>query len=1303
MVLGVCVKRYAVVILIMLMLILAMLSACDKTEFSDEVVSISVRELSDAYFVGDDIVFENIVFDYTYADGRTGTRSAAEALISGISTASPGEYVAILTFGGKSAEFTYRVGGIVYYTAGEGGYISGRGSQLIAYGGTGTYVEAVAYDGYLFSSWSDGMSLARRREAEVIEWDTFNASFTRIEYVLNFYSEQGNLLATTTLYYGEIFTQLTAPEGWQIEGYYNKATGARLTEYTVQSSMDIEVRYRPLALTVSYDGGAETARVFDYGSPLSFPDAIVPAGKTLLHWEDVDGLVYSVGFVLTNDLELFAVFVEGTHSVTLVSQGQTVSIIDILHGFPLGLIAVTAPTHKEFLRWEDDEGIVYSKDTLIYEDVTLTAIWTDKYYDVVLELGGGEFDYDSYSLLSGAVIMAFLTSPTRFGYTFGGWYADSEYSVEFVFGAPIASDVHIYAYWIPRPVSVKYVYMYGSIEKNEMHRYGESLTLLCLSRPEYDFLGWFTEQTFANRYEDGDAIEVLSLVLYAKWDIKKFNVTIEPLIGGSVVVLSSLPITYGETLRYRVLPAAGHNAVEVRVNNYIAVITQTGAFERSFTNVTSDIVLSAVFERYEISVSVSAGTGGSASPSGVVSVLYGDSLTVYITPDTGFAIGTVKVNQVTRTVTGGTLIIDNITAAATVSVQFIQKYYSVSAILENASSTLGSGTSVTEGSSLNVTVNANDMHMLLYVRYRGLSSGTVHTIAITDPDKKTATIALTDIRENIVIEASARISAGSVNASAETGGTITPSGVTQVAFDEQINFTITPNDGYYVSDVKLNGISQGSVTNYVYVPQSASGDVLIAYFELIPFYIQSSVSGNGFISPSGVSVARYGESPVYTVTAGVNYHIDYLLIDGVHTECSGKSAEYTFENVTAGHTIRAVFAIDTYSVNINLTGSGRVTLGSGAGAINITSSGSVTAEYGTALYLFADIGSYISALSVNGVASDPTLLVGGYIGQIVDNISIDAEFTTKMYTVTQNIVGQGTLTAPATVLHGSAVAVEFAPDTGYRFKKLMVGGSEVAPTGNEYLIANVTGNITVTVYFEIIVLSVTVTASGSGSATSVQSVNYGDEVVITLTAAEHWHIASIDASHGDYSSALGLSEYVITMPALTTDFALHAVFAPDMYQISFDIGAGGGIQLTSGETYRGSFTLQAEHGSTVSYYILADEGKQISTLLRDGESVVVSTLVEFYDIAEPHSVAVTFVSKTYNVSAMVTGGGNGTITLSQTTVTHGGSVTVTLNPASGYKLGALKVNGVTVTVVGNKYVISGITSNTTVNATYVPA
>lgn len=70
------------------------------------------------------------------------------------------------------------------------------------------------------------------------------------------------------------------------------------------------------------------------------------------------------------------------------------------------------------------------------------------------------------------------------------------------------------------------------------------------------------------------------------------------------------------------------------------------------------------------------------------------------------------------------------------------------------------------------------------------------------------------------------------------------------------------------------------------------------------FTISASAGRGGFISPAGMSKLTGGASRTFTVTPQQGYSISAVQVDGVNV---GALSSYTFTNVTAGHTIRALF------------------------------------------------------------------------------------------------------------------------------------------------------------------------------------------------------------------------------------------------------------------------------------------------------------------------------------------------------------------------------------------------------------
>jgi hypothetical protein len=61
-----------------------------------------------------------------------------------------------------------------------------------------------------------------------------------------------------------------------------------------------------------------------------------------------------------------------------------------------------------------------------------------------------------------------------------------------------------------------------------------------------------------------------------------------------------------------------------------------------------------------------------------------------------------------------------------------------------------------------------------------------------------------------------------ITASAGTGGSITPSGSVTVNYGANQTFTITPNTGYHIKDVKVDGTSVGAVSSYIFTNITAN-------------------------------------------------------------------------------------------------------------------------------------------------------------------------------------------------------------------------------------------------------------------------------------------------------------------------------------------------------------------------------------------------------------------------------------------------------------------------------------------------
>ena len=153
-----------------------------------------------------------------------------------------------------------------------------------------------------------------------------------------------------------------------------------------------------------------------------------------------------------------------------------------------------------------------------------------------------------------------------------------------------------------------------------------------------------------------------------------------------------------------------------------------------------------------------------------------------------------------------------------------------------------------------------------------------------------------------------------IYATAEAGGSISPSGEVNVNQGGSITFTITPDSSYEIADVLVDSVSVGAISSYTF-DNVTSNHTISAIFRstggstggntgVTRYTITASAGEGGSISPSGSVQVRRGNDQIFTIEADEGYKISDVLVDG---KSVGAVSSYIFENVQARHTIKAVF------------------------------------------------------------------------------------------------------------------------------------------------------------------------------------------------------------------------------------------------------------------------------------------------------------------------------------------------------------------------------------------------------------
>lgn len=143
-----------------------------------------------------------------------------------------------------------------------------------------------------------------------------------------------------------------------------------------------------------------------------------------------------------------------------------------------------------------------------------------------------------------------------------------------------------------------------------------------------------------------------------------------------------------------------------------------------------------------------------------------------------------------------------------------------------------------------------------------------------------------------------------ISTAAGVGGSISPSGSVTITQGNSQSFTVTPNAGYAISAVSVDGVPQGAISSYPFTNVQAN-HTLTAFFTPSSYIITATAGANGTISPSGAVSVNQGTSQTFTITPNAGYSVSSVTVDGVN---KGALTTYTFTNVQAGHTINATFS-----------------------------------------------------------------------------------------------------------------------------------------------------------------------------------------------------------------------------------------------------------------------------------------------------------------------------------------------------------------------------------------------------------
>jgi hypothetical protein len=302
------------------------------------------------------------------------------------------------------------------------------------------------------------------------------------------------------------------------------------------------------------------------------------------------------------------------------------------------------------------------------------------------------------------------------------------------------------------------------------------------------------------------------------------------------------------------------------------------------------------FTEQRVTITASTNAGGLISYAGDATFTLGSTPTYLITPDNGYVVADVLVDTV------------SVGAVSSYTFEPLADNHSIEVVFEalpttvNITSSAGTGGTITPEGSLAVDYNGSQTYAIAAdTGYRIVS------VVVDGIDRGPRTSwEFTNVQEDHTIVASFEVDEWTITTAiiGQCTGTISPEGPLTVAGGSSQAFTITPDTGCEIADVEVDGDSVGAVANYTLENISSDHDVLVTFKEQ-RVTITASKNEGGVISYEGEVLFALGSTPIYYSVPDKGYQLVDVLVD---SESIGAKRRYSFDPLTEGHTIEAVFA-----------------------------------------------------------------------------------------------------------------------------------------------------------------------------------------------------------------------------------------------------------------------------------------------------------------------------------------------------------------------------------------------------------
>ena len=398
------------------------------------------------------------------------------------------------------------------------------------------------------------------------------------------------------------------------------------------------------------------------------------------------------------------------------------------------------------------------------------------------------------------------------------------------------------------------------------------------------------------------------------------------------------------------------------------------------------------------------------------------------------------------------------------------------------------------------------------------------------------------------------------------------------------------------------------------------------------FALVTAVAGNGSVAVSPNQTAFVaGSAATLTATPATGYSF---------TGWTGDTTAATNPLnlvITRNRSLTANFAINSYTLSVNISGSGAV----------LQSPNQPSYTHGTSVTLTA---TPQPGFNFAGWSGDTAAVTNPLSIVMTRNRSLTATFAINQYTVVGSVAGSGAVALSpnlANYNYGFTVSLSATPDAGWHF----TGWTGDTTTVTNPLSMVVTRNRALTGNFAIDTHTLTVTTVGSGSVArnpNLANYNYGTVVALTVTPAPGW---SFTGWTGDVVSAA--NSVNVTLDA---NRSVTATFTIDTHVLNL-------TTVGSGAIAKSPDLAAYDYGTVVTLTATPPAGWHFGGYTGD---LVTGTNPATVTMNADRAVSGTFVQDNYALAVTIVGSGTVARSPDLASYPSGTLVALTATPLAAY-------------------------------------